>query len=637
MKQWIHADKKSLIAGGVCLLLALTLVLSALTALRAPRKQPEAPEKKTYPGLNIDQIGLRYDTQTEETGAGGGDNGEGQAQREELQPPEETPPEQQESVEPEQQEPPEENTEDPADGDTGEEEETNEDEEQKDEEKEEDPAEPTIATDLRNRTVSENELKNGLFAFTASVLNGSDDTYLRVKIKNSGTKGRQITASGDNYTTKLAVGRNEITLLLKRGTEIIGEVTYVINYRPAVADEEDPEKGENPPTIRTNLSGDVIEMTNRNLTFTVWATDGENNPIHQNNITVKLDGKEVKYSTGSGAGGLEYNLFLEAGSIGSSTRHTVTIQAWDDKGNSAFKSYIIDYQTTDKGEKIGTATIRLDLSVLGLGIIEAPVTCDIFQDVPASYAIKEVLENLGYNVSFSGTLDNGFYLSRISRDMYFESAEIPAELKKLLEKDGLSVTPPKRQVRYNSVGEFDYTAGSGWMYAVNGVYPGRGMSEYFLSDGDTLTLRFTLARGKDIGDSGAGRGYGNLPSYCGTWIDGSYIPRHSYSDGKCTVCGEVDPDHTHQETETATVPATCTEDGQRTYTCSICGETHTETIPAAGHHYENGVCTGCGQADPNAKPEPDPEPKPDPEPTPGPTPDPEPEPGGEETQNEETA
>ena len=97
----------------------------------------------------------------------------------------------------------------------------------------------------------------------------------------------------------------------------------------------------------------------------------------------------------------------------------------------------------------------------------------------------------------------------------------------------------------------------------------------------------------------------------------------------------------HTETESVTRAATCTEPGEKTYTCSLCGESHTETIPATGHHYENGVCTVCGQPDPDAKPEPtpDPDPGPDPEPDPGtdPEPTPDPNPGGEETQNETTA
>ncbi len=601
MKQFIHTHRKALVSGAVCLVLALALAAGSWAALSAPRQQPEAPEERDYPGLNIQQIGLRYERQSPtQDGAAGDDTGDGQAQQNDPQ--QETPP--QDEAKPNDDQTPEEQ---PDPGDQDQQPEQKDDQDKKDDEgsvdedkKDEQPQGPQIATDLRNCTISQDQLQNDLFRFTAMVVGGDEDITLQVRIKNSQTNGKWLTASGDDYSSKLALGRNEITIVMKRGSEIIGQVTRVINYQAVKASEDDPEKGDNPPKIRTNLSGDTIKLTNRNLTFTVWATDGEDNPLYQDHIAVKLDGREVKYSTGSGASGLEYNLRLDGENGG---RHTVTILAWDDKGNSTYKTYIIDYDAHEKGEKIGTATVRLDLSVLGLGIIEAPVSTDIFQDVPASYAITEVLESLGYTVSYGGTLDSGFYLKRISRSMTFGSAQIPRELQGLLTGDGFSISQPGDY--QNSLGEFDYTRGSGWMYAINGSYPGRGLSDYFLSDGDTLTLRFTLAYGKDIGGGSASNGQTN---YCGTWIDGRYIPNHIYKDGKCTICGAADPaGHAHEETETITKAATCTKAGEKTLTCSICGETHTERIPATGHSYHtdckytgNGytltaTCTTCGQ------------------------------------------
>ena len=41
-------------------------------------------------------------------------------------------------------------------------------------------------------------------------------------------------------------------------------------------------------------------------------------------------------------------------------------------------------------------------------------------------------------------------------------------------------------------------------------------------------------------------------------------------------------------------PATCTQEGSRHMTCTVCGKTITETIPS--HNYVNGVCTLCGEA-----------------------------------------
>ena len=625
--------RKALVSGAVCLVLALVLAAGSWAALSADRAQPDAPKAQEYPGLNIDQIGLRYDQQSQtQDGAAGDGSGDGPAQQDDTMTQEDAPP--QEVPKPDQitvDEP--DPGEDPQPDQDKRDDDTSGDGPADEDKKDDQKAEPQIVTTLRDQTITQEELKDGVFSFMAKVINGEENTYLRVRIENSETGGRWITASGEDYTTKLALGRNKITLLLKRGAETIGQVTYIINYRAALANEDEPEKGLNPPKIRTNLGGDVVTLTNRNLTFTVWATDGDEKPINQNHVTVMMDGKVVKHSTGDAVNGLEYNLFLDTGIAGDETEHTVTITAWDDKGNSAFKSYKIIYKVRDTGEKIGTATIRLDLTVLGLGLVDVPVSQDIFQDVPASYAVVAALEYLGYDVSFSGTLDDGFYLTRITRARSFKGAEIPEELRRLLELDGLTIKLPNANDGKNSVGEFDYTMGSGWMYSVNGsYYPGRGLSGYYLSDGDTLTLRFTLAYGKDIGGStGGSTGGTKLPKYCGTWVDGSYIPNHTYKDGVCAICGAVDPEHTHNETEEITRPATCTEPGEKTYTCSICGESRTETIPAEGHHYENGACTVCGQLDPAIKPDPEPEPTPDP------TPDPEPTPGGEETQNENAA
>ena len=46
--------------------------------------------------------------------------------------------------------------------------------------------------------------------------------------------------------------------------------------------------------------------------------------------------------------------------------------------------------------------------------------------------------------------------------------------------------------------------------------------------------------------------------------------------------------HAHNYTSEITTAATCTEVGVRTYTCAGCGDSYTETIPAAGHNY---TCT----------------------------------------------
>ena len=59
-------------------------------------------------------------------------------------------------------------------------------------------------------------------------------------------------------------------------------------------------------------------------------------------------------------------------------------------------------------------------------------------------------------------------------------------------------------------------------------------------------------------------------------------------------------EHTHTPGEWIVDKApTCTEAGERQNKCTGCGEVvSTETVPATGHSYADGVCTACGAVDP---------------------------------------
>lgn len=76
---------------------------------------------------------------------------------------------------------------------------------------------------------------------------------------------------------------------------------------------------------------------------------------------------------------------------------------------------------------------------------------------------------------------------------------------------------------------------------------------------------------------------------------------HNYVDGECTYCGEKDPEHEHSYTEEITKKPTCTEKGEKTYTCK-CGDSYTEDIDAdaTGHKYVDGKCEYCGKTEPTS-------------------------------------
>ena len=51
----------------------------------------------------------------------------------------------------------------------------------------------------------------------------------------------------------------------------------------------------------------------------------------------------------------------------------------------------------------------------------------------------------------------------------------------------------------NNIYEFDAGELSGWMYTVNGEFPGLGASQYLLNLGDVIEWVYTLDLGRDVG------------------------------------------------------------------------------------------------------------------------------------------
>ena len=100
---------------------------------------------------------------------------------------------------------------------------------------------------------------------------------------------------------------------------------------------------------------------------------------------------------------------------------------------------------------------------------------------------------------------------------------------------------------------------------------------------------------------------------------GTTSHKHSYDNGKttvnpacdktgkkiftCIVCGETKsetiPALDHKYQVTSEIPATCTYAGSTTYKCTLCGKSRTEKINATGHNYKNAgsdkpTCTAAG-------------------------------------------
>lgn len=266
------------------------------------------------------------------------------------------------------------------------------------------------------------------------------------------------------------------------------------------------------------------------------------------------------------------------------------IYAEDEKGNWNEKSIYLMAKRSERGQKTGkTAQIYIDMSVLGLPVY-GPVSYDILSGEPLSYVIAKVVLNQdvpapfdkphnsfpSWSGSYNGSLDIGFYLSAledgsglvsrakaISREQLsggwdqFSSLEEAYAWIDSYFGAGSDLATLWRCLRHNNVrlnyadgslGEFDFTDTSGWMYSLSDgsvFYPGEGLSEYYFSGSgrDVLTIRYTLACGWDIGDAGI-KG-NNGAGYCITCVNGQWSGEHHFD----------------------------TPDKNGTYVCSSCGTT----------------------------------------------------------------
>ena len=414
---------------------------------------------------------------------------------------------------------------------------------------------PAIATNLGQfSTVTQEQLPDGLLSFYAYGT-GGDDLSVRVNVKPKGslTNGVWLTSENENdyrWQMELGVTYNITVYLYQKGVYHSSKA-FPVTWMARLADEDHPSVGDEPPVIKTTIDdyGDEIKDENLPLIITVYQNDRLEKKITADKIKVTLNGETVQKHGGDS--NPEYDLYFARPNVGDEKEYRIEIQAWCGV-NSSYWSKTLTYHATAEGDSVGYATIVLDATTVGCGILDCD-TYEIVQGETAAETLLRFLDEYGYESTYDGTAKNAFYLRRIGRGDMCYDAEPDTHLWDIITRDGITLNSDTYS--RDSLGEFDYTMGSGWMYAVNGSYPGRAMSNYHLKDGDTLYLRFTLAYGKDIdGYDATGGGYGSLSSYCGLWIGGGYTPLdHSYvevdrqeptaeTDGyveeKCSKCGD---------------------------------------------------------------------------------------------------
>ena len=448
---------------------------------------------------------------------------------------------------------------------------------------------PRIYTTLKTQQLTKAELPDSKLTFVAYPL-GKGDLHIRVRLKNETNSGNGLLLTSQNnqdYEAQLDFNADNLFVLsLYDGETFLGLVQYRVGYYANLADDTHPTVGDYPPSIVTNLDGASLDMSSQTFPLTVIARANAElgaGVIYSNQIRVTLDGKTVEKSYGDSQP--TYELYFDPPQLGDEETHIVRVLAWDGNGNSTMKVYTVTYHQISEGDPAGSVDVVLDATTIGLGILDTG-TLDIVEGETAASVLLRFLQERGYEPDYQGSTTMNFYLRRISRGDIAYRANVPEHLWELILRDGITTNDNYDR---DSIGEFDYTQGSGWMYSINGtLYEGTGMSGYKVRNGITIYVRFTLSYGKDIGGYDAtGGNYGALSTYCGRWINGQYIDEHRWGQPQQTTA----PD--------------CTHPGQAAVTCQVCGDVgRTQEIPALGHDFQeterrDGViiytCSRCGE------------------------------------------
>ena len=213
-------------------------------------------------------------------------------------------------------------------------------------------------------------------------------------------------------------------------------------------------------------------------------------------ISVTVNGSKI-YSSGNQDGTVSYRTSqsLRDG------QNEVTIQATDDEGYTATKTYTVVVNSEQQQKEGGTMRVTLRADVLSLGVI-FDETVVFYEGENLPYVVDRAFKQAGIVYSYSGTFDYGFYLQRIYKTGVTDGYVIPGPILDKLEEENASWVGYEK----DSLGEKDFYYWSGWVYRLDGYFPD-GFSAIPAEDGSEIEILFTLNNGNE---------------YDGTWFNGDW-------------------------------------------------------------------------------------------------------------------
>lgn len=139
---------------------------------------------------------------------------------------------------------------------------------------------PRIYTTLKTQQLTKTELPDGRLTFIAYPI-GKGDLHIRVRLKNETNSGNGLLLTSPdnrNYEAQLDFNAgNRFVLSLYDGETFLGLVQYRVGYYADLADDDNPESGDYPPSIFTSLDEDSPDITSQS--YNMWVTARTNDKL----------------------------------------------------------------------------------------------------------------------------------------------------------------------------------------------------------------------------------------------------------------------------------------------------------------------------------------------------------------------
>lgn len=324
------------------------------------------------------------------------------------------------------------------------------------------------------------------FRIRCSTVTG-DERIDKIQVTNRyGTLDVTDQAGADGYITITldASQSNDIRVYCTDSDGTSQWYTWSVNYERVLDPEENQKKA---PVIRANITNETVNATLFIVPVKVYDYNGNELKANQN-FQLYLNGEYLDYHSREQDGTYEYNLYLTEG------ENTVVIRAVDNEGYTAEKTYTVTLNPVKEEARV---RVIVSAEVIGLGtMIDETVTTTADQTV--AQIVEDRLAAYGYTTIHDGVADSdSYFLRHIQKPGINNGWNIADDERSLLDMLGYDLAEgPKSN---DSLGEKDFTAGSGWMVTLNHYYIAQTMGTRAIRDGDEIHLIYTLSVGKDIG------------------------------------------------------------------------------------------------------------------------------------------